>query len=307
MAPCRLRARRRCATLVLTMAAASACGADDSEGTVRASTPAAPSTQASMTSEPGPIDGVTATVVLTRQRDLVGRGFVNVRTVNASGYDLHVIERELAITHFASPGPRARSSSVRDGRTINLQTAYGEAGECDDRSPVEGVLRLRYTIDDESDVHEAALPLAGTEVLDTIRSQRCTEAAARDSIDVSFGDATIDGETVTVGLNLTHRAGGDELTVSGFEGTVLFGVEAAPGSVPAVVGDAQPSPTIPLQFRVNRCDPHALGETTLKYAVNAYVSARDGEDPVPVALDVDTLIPALDEILQLCVDASGDG
>ena len=288
---------------VVTVVTASGCGDPGPDSNSPSSTAPKSTLDVATSAPPGGIDGLTATVVLTRQRDLVGRGFVNVQTVNASGHDLRVTDRELRISHFTSPGPNARSSSVRDGRTINLPTAYGEAGDCDDDTPVAGVFWLRYTLDDDAAVLEAEIPIAGTEVLDTIRAQRCAEAAAEDSIGFEFGDMTTSGDTMTVPLIITHRRGGDEFTVSGFKGTVLFGVEAAPGSLPTVSNDDQPALTVPLQFRVSRCDPHALGETTLKYAVQAYVSF-DGGDPVPVALDVETLIPSLDEILQHCVDTT---
>jgi hypothetical protein len=299
----RFQHRMLVVALGATVVTASGCGDSGSDASAPSSSAPTSTQEVTTSAAPDGVDGLTATVVLTRQRDLVGRGFVNVQTQNTSGHDLHVIGKELRISHFTSPGPNDRSSSVRDGRTINLQTAYGEAGECDDDTPVAGVFWLQYTVDDDAAVLEAEIPIDGTEVLDTIRAQRCTEAAAVDSIDFEFGDVTTDGDNMTVSLNISHRAGGDELTVSGFKGTVLFGVEAAPGSLPAVSNDAQPSMTVPLQFRVNRCDPHGLGETTLKYAVQAYVSV-DGGDPVPVALDVDPLISSLDEILQYCVDTS---
>src|SRR5690606_20078099 len=107
---------------------------------------------------------------------------------------------------------------------------------------------------------------------------------------------------VTIG----RRAGDAELTIHAVQGTVLFGAETpyeqgAPERTLAALADEL---VLPLTFDVNRCDPHAVAETTKKKGLTLWV-AVDGATPQPVDVDIAPIDDDLEEILNRCKTRTG--
>ena len=250
--------------------------------------------------------GFSARVVLTRQRDLVDRGLVNVFTRNSTGADVIVRSRGLELSAFAAPAPVQRRSPIGDGAEVALQIAFGDVTDCTSPDPVSGTVELAYTLGDDDTLHTASVPLTDAKVLDDIRANVCTARLVEDAADVSLRDATSTGETVTATLSIDRRSGGPDLQVRSLGGTVLFGVQAVDETdLPIELGTEPASVEVPIVITVNRCDPHALAETTKRYAVDLRVSV-DGAAPRKVGLDVTVLEPLMEQALQACRVRNGD-
>lgn len=242
--------------------------------------------------------GISADVVLTRQRDLLDRGLVNVFVANGTSADLVLGARELTATHFAPAGRVDRTSTIPAGRSVALQVPYGEVVDC--AGPTGVVAELTAERVDRDGATTIVIPIGDTSVLDDIRARACTAEALFASADVALTAGTIVDDTVRAELVVTPRgaSAGHQIVLRSLGGTVLFGVSAVPaGSLPVTVGDAPVS--ITLEFSVNRCDPHALAETTKKYALDVRVAIDDGR-AWPVAIPVDAVVPSLDAILERC-------
>lgn len=253
-----------------------------------------------------PNTGFSARVVLTRQRDLVDRGLVNVFTRNDTGQDVIVRSRGLVLSAFAAPATVQRRSPIPAGNEVALQIAFGDVVDCASAGPVTGTVDLEYTVGDDETVRTASVPLSDATVLDDIRANVCTARLVAEEADVSLKDAAVDGETVTVTLAIERRAGAEDLQIRSLGGTVLFGVQPAdPAALPIELGSTAGSVAVPLVIVVNRCDPHALAETTKRYAVDLRVSV-DGAEPRKVALDVGALEPLMEQALQACRVRNGD-
>jgi hypothetical protein len=251
------------------------------------------------------LTGVTAELVITRQRDLLDRGLINVMTDNGSGHDLILSHRRLVADHFSTvedPG----TTSLRAGRRVAIQLPYGRADDCTSDSPVTAAFSFSYSADGGAPV-DGTVDVGGTEILDGIRAEQCTAAAFEAMTDAALTDPTITPEgTLVATLRIEPASGsaGDlsTITVERADGTILVAVKTAAGVVPVTLpADGM---EIPVTFVVNRCDPHALAEVTKRYGLDLTVSI-DGGLPQPVAIDVSDLTDQLETIVQRCRDAGG--
>jgi len=150
------------------------------------------------------LDGIDAELVITRQRDLLDRGLINVMTDNGSGHDLILSHRRLVADHFATeedPG----TTSLRAGRRVAIQLPYGRADDCESDSPVTAVLSFDYVVvGDTADAPPATgtVDVGGTDILDGIRAKQCAAVAFDASTDTTitvYGgtDYTLNNETIS--------------------------------------------------------------------------------------------------------------
>lgn len=249
-----------------------------------------------MTATPISLDGVTGELVITRQRDLIDRGLVNVMTRNDSGTSLLLSDIELVADTFDGEPAPARTISVRSGRRVAIQVPFGRVDDCDGQGPVTAELTFTSTTADDRSPRAGRVQLDGTDILDTIRAQQCVTRRFEEGARTHF-DATsmVDGAVVTqLVLEPTGTSAG--LAVGAASGTVLVSV-SAPDRGSVELHDEPVS--IPLTFVVNRCDPHALAEVTKRYGLDVDVSV-DGAAPVAVAIDIGELVDDLDAIVEQC-------
>lgn len=251
-----------------------------------------------------PLDGVTGELIITRQRDLIGRGFINVLTTNESGHALLITDHALVADDFAGVPAPARLVNVPDGRAIAIQVPYGVADDCTSDTPVTATLSFTWTTPADTTVHSADVPLDGTDILDRIRAEQCAGQALAAEADLSFDDVSIVDGTVHADLVITRTGGASEFTFAGPIGTVLVDVRNADDDAPVSLAASSASATIPLIFVVNRCDPHALAEVTKRFGLDLPVSV-DGAAPQPVPIPLTPLVDDLETIVQECFDANG--
>jgi hypothetical protein len=236
-------------------------------------------------------------------RDLLQRGRVNVETTNAGDDALRVTSRELLADHFRSPGPEQRRSLIAAGATVDLQTAHGEVIDCVAETAVSATAVLTYHTDRDPTERVAAVPISDTAILERVRERTCAGRALTDAFDVTFSEPEIDGETFSTTLTLDRRAESARLTLGRGFGTVLFGVERIDAQ-PSVIAPTDDRATVAIRFDVNRCDPHAVAETTLKYGLQLQIGVGDA-DPVWADVDIESLHRSLDVLLDRCKARTG--
>ena len=253
------------------------------------------------TSVAPPVDGMTGELILTRQRDLLDRGLINVLTHNGSESSLLLNDIELIADFFVGEPAAERTISLRSGRQVAIQVPFGMVDDCDAEAPVQAKLAFTYTTDERPEPIAARIDLDGTDLLDTIRARQCTTRRFGEATRTRFeGTEMVDG-TVVTRLVLEPTGEMSDLAVTAVSGTILVDARTSDDWQGSRVGD-EPV-TIPLTFVVNRCDPHALAEVTKRYGLALAVSV-DGAEPVDVAVDVSDLVADLETIVEQCTAAT---
>jgi hypothetical protein len=279
---------------------AASCAQDSPPGNAQPSTP--PSASAvvvpSDADSPTGLAGLSGELVLTRQRDLLDRGLVNVLTHNRTGDDIVITDRVLVADHFAAVLVPSRRSSVRNGRNVALQVPYGTASDCATATSVEAHLEITYVVGDDAQERTGELDLGGTDILDAIRAEQCTVRAFEAATDVSIDDVVVEDREVTATIVVSRTSDESSLSIGAMRGTVLVGVEASAGSFERVTIGPEPV-AVPVTFIVNRCDPHALAEVTKRYGLDLEVIVDDAPAQA-IPLDITELTPALDQIVERC-------
>lgn len=243
------------------------------------------------------VAGVTARLVITRQRDLLDRGLINVEFQNDSTLELTVHDRRLVATGFDIPAAPDRTSRIPNTRPVHLQVPYGEATECG-FDATTARLDYTYTTAAGEEPVAASVEVTGTELLDGIRAEQCAQGTFDDLVEASFGVVTVDEEAATVDLVLERRSDGPAIEVRAASGTILVGAEliGGPVALPGEVGDAV---DVTIVFVVNRCDPHAMAEVTRRYGLTLDVSL-DGDGPNSVDVPIGPVTESLETIVEAC-------
>ena len=251
--------------------------------------------------EPDALEGFSGELVITRQRDLIDRGLVNVLTRNDSGASMLMSDVAMDADLFDPEASPPRTINVRSGRQVAIQVPYGVAVDCDINRPVAADLIFTYVTDEDATPRTGSLDLAGTDILDALRAEQCATRRFETAVRTRFDNIALAGEALTTDLVIEPTRTDNALEVTGVAGTILIGVSTVDGW-PGVALDAQPV-TIPLTFVVNRCDPHALAEVTKRYGLDLAV-AISGGDPITVGVDIDALVPGFEAIVDQCTLAA---
>lgn len=305
--------RRSCIVVVAVLLVA-ACGEDATDTDPTTTAPATPTSMP--TSTPTSIalrdqsldllDGVEIEAALGYPRDLLDRGRVNLRIVRPDATEFTIIDKQLVADYFTTPPIEARVSVIPpSGQLVALQTLFGDVIDCDSTQPVGAELRVTYVLGDD-ERRTAALPLTDATTLDEIRLQICTRRMVAASNRLELRDVVVDGETAGASLVISRESGDDRIGIEGIKGTVLFGVETPfePGTPERTLAPDETTLSIPITFVVNRCDPHAVAETTRKYGLDLYVSVNGGEAQ-RIDGPIDSVESALSEMLDRCKTRKG--
>ena len=239
-------------------------------------------------------------------RDLLDRGRVNLEIRRDDDVAFVIYDKQLVADHFDPAPVEERRTVVPSGRVLAVQTLFGEATDCDSTEPLTAVLRVTFTVGDDPVHHTTALPLTDTSVLEQIRFQQCTVANVLANNDITLENPVVDGETMTVDLVVRRLSGDDPLAFDSIKGTVLFGAASAiaPGAPDRVLDPAESSTVIPLTLDVNRCDSHAVAETTRKFGIDLYVSV-DGAESQRIDVPIESIRGDLEAMLERCKVRTG--
>ncbi|TFH13326.1 MAG: hypothetical protein E4H05_11130 [Acidimicrobiales bacterium] len=252
------------------------------------------------------LDGVSAELIITRQRDLLDRGLVNVLVHNDSNHDLLITDRQLVSTFFDTTPAERRNTLIGAGRQIAVQVPYGSTEDCDDPTTVEAALVVTASNDAETTpVSVVRLDLEGTEILDGIRGKQCTARAFADATDTAFVGTTVDDQTVRTTLVITRTEGTADISLGTIRGTVLIGTRRIDDVTVDEMASTDQAIEIPLEFVVNRCDPHAMAEVTKRFGTEFEMSV-DGSEPFSIPIDVTSLTPDFETIVQHCREQTVD-
>lgn len=283
--------------IVAALALAAAMG-----GCSGGATPPGPTVAASPTPVPPP-PGVTIVAELGYPRDLYERGRVNLVTSRRSRERFEVVGKRLLADHFVPADlDDHRSVIPPGGQPVALQTRFGAVADCSSERPVRARAELLYRYGDDPSVRRSLVPLADTAVLDGIRARQCTTAAVLSGSTVTFDGLDRAGEAMDVDAVITRGSGpARDLRVESVAGTVLLGAALrTPPDGPAPAQDrSEQVLTVPLALKINRCDAHAVAETTRKYGIDLWVSV-DGADARPVPLPIEQLTDEFDAMLEHC-------
>ena len=244
---------RAVVALTLVSAGLASCGSDspspsDARSVVTSSTPAS-----SSPSPIGGLDGVSGELVITRQRDLIDRGPINVLTHNDNSEQLLITDRELVADHFAGQPAATRTVNVPAGRQIAIQVPYGVVKDCTSDTPVSAVLAFAYTTPTDNTRRTTRLPIGGTDILDGIRAEQCAGRTLADETEITFSDVAMVDGTVRADLHIERTEERSEFTFGQFVGTVLVDVRRTTDSAtPVILSPLDRSVMIPLTFVVNR-------------------------------------------------------
>lgn len=263
------------------------------------------------TSVPGPtpadLPETDAVAELGYPRDLLDRGRVNVVLTRDDDVPFVLLDHQLRVDGFEPAPPEERRIVVpTDGRRVAVQAIFGEVVDCELPTPLAASLAVHYTVGDDPDVREGAIELDDTVTLAEIRARFCTARRMTAENAIVLGAPMHDGETFAVDLTIARRAGDAELVVHAIEGTVLFGVESPyeQGAPERTLSPGARELVLPVTFDVNRCDPHAVAETTKKKGLTLWI-AVDGAPPQPVDVDITPIEGDLEEILDRCSARTG--
>lgn len=294
---------------VVLLLAAAGCGTSD--GAVE---PAATSTISVVRRDPAittvehqtlpPMEVVAA---LGYPRDLLDRGRVNIEISRDDDTDFVVFDKQLVADHYTpAPVEERRTELPPSGQVVALQTLFGDVADCDAADPVTAVLRVTFAYGADPTRRSTAIPLTDASTLDGIRSQKCTVRRVLADNEIGLVDAVVVDETMTADLVIRRRTGDDRLGIDAIKGTVLFGAETVfePGSPERILEPDEPEQIIPLVIDVNRCDPHAVAETTRTYGIDLYISV-DGADAQRFDVPIDPILDDLELMLDRCKRRTG--
>ena len=295
--------------LVTGLVSGLAAGCADDGGPVKAPTEPRPAVTA-----PGPdptVDAIlpdtAAAAELGYPRDLLDRGRVNVVVARDGDVPFVVHRHQLRIDGFEpAPVEDRRIVIPADQQPVAIQAQFGAVVDCDAPAPPAASLAIDFSVGDDPTIHAGAIELDDTDTLTAIRARFCTARRVLDENDLVLGEPTLDGETFTLELTLTRRTGDAELAIDAIQGTVLFGVESpfAQGAPERTLATGADALVLPLTFDVNRCDPHAVAETTRKKGLTLWIGV-DGAEPQPVDVDISAIDADLEEILNRCKARTG--
>jgi hypothetical protein len=265
-----------------------------------------PSTDGAESPAPGLPDTV-AVAELGYPRDLLDRGRVNIVVTREGNQSFVVHRHQLRIDGFEpAPAEDRRIVIPPDGQRVAIQAIFGEVVDCDAPTPLAATLAVEFTVGDDPAVRDGAIVLDETETLAAIRARFCTARRVLAENELVLGEPTLDAETFTLDLAVTRRSGDAQLVVDAIQGTVLFGVESPyeQGAPERTLESGATELVLPLTFDVNRCDPHAVAETTKKKGLTLWIGV-DGATAQPVDVDISSIEDELEEILNRCKARTG--
>ncbi len=254
-----------------------------------------------------PPTGVRIVAELGYPRDLLDRGRVNLVTTYDGDAEFRVISKQLVTDFFEPAAVEERRTLVpTNGQPVALQALFGTVDDCEDTAAVSATLELVYTFGDDPAPRQSSIPLADASVLDRIRAQECTARSVLADNAIEFGEPVVNDETIGVDVTITRSSGDQTMVIDAVVGTVLFGAstEYEHGSPERTLEAGTNQLVIPLVFDVNRCDPHAVAETTKKFGLDFWIAVGETKaQRVPIPLD--PILDDLEAILDRCKQRTG--
>ena len=254
---------------------------------------------------PTALPGVEGALILSRQRDLLDRGLINVELLNVSDTEVFFVERQLEVDGFVTEPATTKMTRVGPGRRLRVQVPYGHTVECATTGSLTARLLVGVTPSPDSlATTPAVVELGGVDLVEGIRRRQCAADAVDGAASVEIASVVDAGDHAEVVVAIERTAGDVPLTFVDSTGTILVRTQSLLADEPLTLGvDAGSVVEIDVSFIVNRCDPHALAEVTKRYGLDLHVEIGDATaEPVPV--DVTDLVGLLETLVERCVRAA---
>jgi hypothetical protein len=258
--------------------------------------------------DPTVVPGVEGALILSRQRDLLDRGLINVELLNVSDVEVFFVERRLEVDGFEIEPATSKVTRLGPGRRLRVQVPYGHTVDCDSDDALTARLLVGLVDGPEaSSSTPAMVELGGVDLVEQIRRRQCTARAVATAASIEIASVTDAGDRADVVIAVERIAGALPLTFVNSTGTVLVRTDSQLVDEPAALSGEEGSEVeFEVSFVVNRCDPHALAEVTKRYGLDLHV--RIGDAPAePVPVDVAEIVDLLETLVERCVRAADAG
>jgi hypothetical protein len=226
-----------------------------------------------------PVGGIVAEIGVNRLF-AVNRAFGLVLR-NVTEAPVVVQEMQLTSPLFETlPGTKRTVTLPAGGRRLVLALPYGEVRCGDDAGPT---FPVRVVLDGGEELRLDA-PEEYEGAVARLHARECATADVLERVAITWGDEWVqDGTAVSGELRVEQRRRGDPVALDDAVGNVIFTL-VVPRSHPVVeVSDDDPTASVPVTIRADRCDPHAVAEFKTPYVFLSWAAVGDG-DPVPVPL-----------------------
>lgn len=237
---------------------------------------------AGCTATPEPTDSEPSHVsaeLLQYRRDQADR-VVEVKLRNDSDKPIDVSRLQLLTPRFTGTAPVAPRFTLAPHDTTDVRVPLGDSA-CGDITAAAPVVRI-WSSDDDTHVDLSASRSDG--VLESIRAQECAAKAVAEAVPMRWDEWRRRREganrVVAATLHVGPVAGGQSAHILSLEGTTLWSAAADALPVDLKAGETA---DLPVAFRPQRCDPHAVGESKRGYAFEVRV-ALGSQSPDGAAL-----------------------
>jgi len=253
---------------------------------------------------PPEIDPEWVTVAASYPRYLHTQRRLNLETTNHLTTDLLVSGHVLRAEHFTDvPVERDGLSRVWAGARVDIQSDFGEVASCEEVGPLRAWVEYEYTTAADPTPRTAVIAVDPAP-LDEIRDRECGQRVVREAVDIRFRDPTRTKATIDVVIAVDRLAGGEPVTVHSMLGSVIFAM-FGPDEPLLHLDEGDPGGVIPVEFRVSRCDPHVVSQSSKTYEFTVWVGV--GNRPLQATpIDVDPALRVmLDDLLATCMAGEG--
>lgn len=250
---------------------------------------------------------MTVVAELGYPRDLLERNRVNLVITRPGADRFEIVTRQLRMKGFEPSPPEERLTIVPpNDQRVALQTLLGSVSDCESSVPMSATLDVTYRWGDDDRVHSGSIAVSDATVLDEIWKVRCLEATLAEDFQLEFVDVDIDleQEEMYATLRLSRITNPEPLTIETVSGTVLVGVEVLVPAEERTLPTSSDRLDLPLKFVVNRCDSHAVAETTRRYGVDLWVLTTAG-DTLRITVDIASISDDLAALVAHCQERTG--
>jgi hypothetical protein len=269
-------------TAVTVILFVAACGADRSAG--------GPASTAATTTWPdtasSPPDGVA--LFADYPRYLWHKRRLSVATTNDRDLPIQVSLIALRSDHFLDLEPEPKSTTIAAGARVDIQTDFGELRSCDDEPGRDPMVLMRIATDPGGDTDDYLIPIDPAP-LDDIRRIECAARRVHEAATIGFSDErSTDGLAMTTGIDVERLDGDEPVGISSLQGSVIITMNPIGPTVDPLftLAPGASSGTVPIELIITRCDPHAVGQSTLTFVLSAFVTIGDAA-PHKLILDLD--------------------
>lgn len=229
---------------------------------------------------------LTAVAFRLREDEAVGGRF-QVKVTNTGDRPVHVTAVAVESPVLAAEPATPRDTVLRPGGRVDLPVRHGPA-VCRpgaDASDVVAVLSLEQG----GQERQVRLPLGTTEESRAVLMRIHDESCAAQRVAVVVAATLVVGEPVTDDVGpvlpawvVLERTGSDAdapaVTATAVAGSVLYGLTAVPGTLPATLAAGEQRLRLPVLVRSTRCSGHVLGEAKKPYELGVWLSLAGSDE-----------------------------